>query len=178
MVVFRNNLKLSCLDISNKLLALRSSQFAKKENSFTSQCIWKGYKIVKPTFISLHNMLTLFVYTSIWFCSVTGLSSWSLPATTLAGSTSSTSSTGWSSRPQRSKSSQGNLETGSLLSQRQRRWVPVRHGAKRSGQNRSWWTNSVHAQVKKNSFVTLYQINYVCSDINKVVVHLIFFEIF
>ena len=173
MVVFRNNLKLSCLDISNKLLALRSSQFAKKENSFTSQCIWKGYKIVKPTFISLHNMLTLFVYTSIWFCSVTGLSSWSLPATTLAGSTPSTSSTGWSSRPQRSKSGQGDLETGSLLSQCQRCWVPVRHGAKRSGQNRSWWTNSVHAQVKKNSFVTLYQINYVCSDISNVVVHLV-----
>ena len=149
MVLFRNNLNLGCLDISNKLLVLRSLQCAAKQNCFTIQRIWKGYKIVKPTFILLQMMLTLFVFVSIWFCSVTGLSSWSLPATTLAGSTSSTSSTGRSSRSQRSKSGQGNLETGSLLSQCQRCWVPVRHGAKRSGQNRSWWTNSVHAQVKK-----------------------------
>jgi len=171
MVLFRTILKLGSLDISNKLVVLRSLQCAARQNCFTIQRIWKGYKIVKPTFILLQIMLTLFVFVSIWFCSVTGLSSWSLPATTLAGSTSSTSSTGRSSRPQRSKSGQGNLETGSLLSQRQRCWVPVRHGSKRSGQNRSWWTNSVHAQVKKNSLVTLYQINYVCSDISNVVVH-------
>ena len=81
--------------------------------------------------------------------SFVGLPSWSLPASTLAGSSYSPSSAGRSPRSERSKSGQSNLEAGSLFSERKRCRVPVRHGAKRSGQNRSRWTDSVHAEVRK-----------------------------